>query len=1034
MPYILYCALLLTFTFLLINPTQAAEHLKRNNTVAEILVRQDSSIHGRVLDEHGKPLPGVNVKIKELDRTAYTDQNGIFYINNVSGTTTTVIFSHVGHRRQEIPGKREMGDVKLVQDQNSIEEVVVSTGMFTRKVSSLTGATATFQGEDLRRVGNINVIESLRSLDPSFILLDNNALGSDPNQAYQIQVRGQSSLTTTGIQDQFSNDPNQPLFVLDGMETTINQIVNLDITRVASVTILKDAATTALYGSRAANGVIVVETIRPTPGRLQVSYSANAVLEMPDLRSYNMMNAAEFLEFQRLSGYYERRRNINPFVNDLLYNSRLQEVNRGVNSYWLNTPVQSTFNVRHSLNVAGGDDAFTYNIGGGYRNDQGVMIGSNNRVADGNITFSYRKGKINITNLFMINGVESNHSPYGSFSDYVAIPPYYRKTDEYGNLNTNRYLEQYNINLSSDLNSSSLMNVPNPLYNASLNSRDRTNTQYLSNNLNALWDILPSLRFNAGFQASKTTSTVQNYVPSENTIFDNVTILERGSYDVTQRNSSNYQGFAGLIYNKVLAEKHSINGNLRANVQETRNNFMTTQMVGFPAGVEPVPNFSVSYAPNASASGYEQVNRNVSFISSINYSFENKYNIDATFNFDGANSFGSENLYAPFWALGASWNLHNEAFLQLPLWVDQLRLRGNYGYNGNQSLGQFTSTSTYIFHNNVGSFGQGMVISSLGNAGLAWQQTGQLSVGLDATLLDRRLTITLNGYEKITNPLIGAVSVPTSTGVETYFQNVGGLRSLGFEYNVQGQLIRNKNTLFSLGFFGSVLKNSYFGLSNRLDQFNEANRESNSLQRFSDGNSPDDIWAVRSLGIDPATGSEVFLTADGQYTTQWNANDEVIIGNIRPLAEGVINANLSYKGIRLTAFLRYQLQQSALNTALYQRVENITNLDANQDRRALYGRWQNIGDVVPFRSIQNTDATPISSRFVQRESILSGESISAGYDFTQDRNPWIKKLKLSSLRSAVTANNIFRLSNLQAERGLDYPFARTVTFTLNAFF
>nr|WP_295863940.1 TonB-dependent receptor plug domain-containing protein [uncultured Chitinophaga sp.] len=170
--------------------------------------------------------------------------------------------------------------------------------MFNRNKTTFSGAVATFTGKELRQVGTLNVLESLKTLDPSFVIVPNNVAGSNPNLMPKIEVRGKTGLSSNAVRDQFSTDPNQPLFILNGMETTLQQIIDLDMNRVASITPLKDAASTALYGFRAANGVIVVETIKPKPGELRISYTVNTRLEVPVLRDYNMMNATELLEFQ----------------------------------------------------------------------------------------------------------------------------------------------------------------------------------------------------------------------------------------------------------------------------------------------------------------------------------------------------------------------------------------------------------------------------------------------------------------------------------------------------------------------------------------------------------------------------------------------------------------------------------------------------------------------------------------------------------------------------------------------------------------
>lgn len=428
----------------------------------------------------------------------------------------------------------------------------------------------------------------------------------------------------------------------------------------------------------------------------------------------------------------------------------------------------------------------------------------------------------------------------------------------------------------------------------------------------------------------------------------------------------------------------------------------------------------------------------MSALASVNYSFQGKYNLDATYNLDGSNSFGSENLFTPFWSVGIGWNIDRESFFKSSDFIDQLRIRGNIGINGNQGFGKFVSTSTYLYDGNTGTFGQSLLLNELGNPQLDWQKTTQTSIGLDASLFNKTLMLTFNAYSKTTNPLVVGISLPASTGLTVFYDNVGSLKSKGLEINMQVSPINNpkKQLMWTIGVMSSLLSNKYSGLSDRMQNFNKQAQESNALLRYYDGYSPDDIWSVRSLGIDPATGTEVFLKKNNEYTTQYSAEDIVKVGNSRPLSEGVISNNFTYKGFRLGLYFRYKVGASFMNSALYNKVENISfsSLQNNQDKRALYQRWKTPGDIASFRAISITSETPMSSRFIQKENSIVGESLSVSYTFSNKAMSWMNKIRLKNLRLTAVANELFRLSNIQLERGISYPFARTVTFNINASF
>ena len=231
-----------------------------------------------------------------------------------------------------------------------------------------------------------------------------------------------------------------------------------------------------------------------------------------------------------------------------------------------------------------------------------------------------------------------------------------------------------------------------------------------------------------------------------------------------------------------------------------------------------------------------------------------------------------------------------------------------------------------------------------------------------------------------------------------------------------------------------MVTNTFDGFQNTLNSINDSQLSSRTLKRYRDGYSPDDLWAVPSLGIDPATGKEVFLTKDGQQTFEYDINNEKVMGNSRPDVEGVISSNLRIKNFTMGVNLRYRMGRDKFNYGLYSKVENISRegLASNQDLRALTDRWRNPGDISRFKSISLTDETRISSRFIQKENELIGESINIGYDFNDSK--WVKNIGLTNLRLKAYMNDIFRLSTVKVERGLDYPFARAISFSLNASF
>ena len=335
-------------------------------------------VEGKVTDEKKVPLPGVTVRWEGTTVGTATDAEGRFKVLMPADSATLVV-SFIGMKteRVKIP-KLKAGEVRkelfiVLRDEDVKLEDVVVTGIFTRKKESFTGSASTYSAAELKTMGTQNILQSLKTLDPAFAILEDNQFGSDPNRLPNMEIRGKSSML--GLRDELDADPNQPLFILDGFESTLAAINDLDINRVASITILKDAASTAIYGSKAANGVIVVETVKPEAGKLQVSYTGNMNLSMPDLSSYNLMNAREKLEFERLAGRYEpvNWSTTNEVVLNKLYNEKLKVIESGVDTYWLAEPLRVGVNQKHSLYVQGGEGNFLFGLGAGYNGISGVM-------------------------------------------------------------------------------------------------------------------------------------------------------------------------------------------------------------------------------------------------------------------------------------------------------------------------------------------------------------------------------------------------------------------------------------------------------------------------------------------------------------------------------------------------------------------------------------------------------------------------------------------------------------------------------------
>ena len=977
------------------------------------------TLTGQVTDQSNTPLPGVTVLVKGTKLGTSTDPEGNFKLSLSQQENTILIFSFIGMESQEVPVGDPKKPIKVIlkETAENLKEVVV-TGIFTRKKESFTGSASTYTASELKTAGTQNILQSLKTLDPSFAILDNTLYGSDPNRLPNMEIRGKSSML--GMRDELEADPNQPLFILDGFESSLSVINDMDINRIASITILKDAASTAIYGSKAANGVVVVETVKPQAGKLMVSYNGNANISMPDLSSYNLMNAKEKLAFEKLAGKYTPASwsATSEFELQKLYNQKLAEIESGIDTYWLTEPLRVGVNQKHSLYIEGGEGSFLFGIGAGYNGISGVMEKSNREVISGNIDLIYRIKKFQFSNKFSMTNTKIKN-PIVDFSEYAAANPYYKKRDEEGNIG--KWLENNDYTKAA-----------NPLWNASQNSRDEGKQLALSNYFVAEYTPLEALKVRARFGISYGNDDTEKFISRNDTRFDTYEILKKGTFNTTNTRSNQYEGELSVTFAKLIG-RHRLNAVLGGNLNSNKTLTQGYSAQGFPEGDFVYPSFSNGYPEGGSPTYYENTSRSMNGYFNLGYSFDDRYLMDFSLRENGSSVFGASKRYIGTWSVGLGWNLHKERFIADHLtWIDFLKLRASIGNPGNQNFSSSKTLTTFNFQlASMNYFGMGAVLNQLGNPDLDWQITLDKNIGIDMTLIDKRLNITADYYHKVTDPLLINISMPLSSGTSSYLTNMGKQISQGLTLSASYYIIQKLDQRFSWLVRGNLRtqKTKLDKIGNKLDELNKSGQGHNTV-RYYNGADPDDIWAVKSAGIDPSTGRELFYDKEGNYTYDFSYDNEVICGNTRPKIEGVIGTSLNYKGFSVSMNFRYQTGASVFNEALFNKVENISvsGLNKNQDKRALYERWQNPGDKVRFKDIANAASTPMSSRFIQKENVLSMESVYVGYEFYEG---WIKKIGLSNLKIQASMRDVFRASTIKSERGTLYQFARSLELGLS---
>lgn len=976
--------------------------------------------HGTVIDENGDPLPGVNI--------TYKNAKGVGVITDVDGNFTlavptnvhSLIFSYVGMKTQtvRISSPSEKVKVRMEPDALAIQETVI-TGIYTRKAESFTGSMATYSEKELKTVGNQNVLQSLKVLDPSFIVLENNLSGSDPNATMNLNIGGNTNIV--GLETEYTTNPNQPLFILDGFETTLSTITDLSMDRVASITILKDAASTAIYGAKAANGVVVVETKKPEAGRLQFNYNGNFGLEWADLTDYNLMNSSEKLQYEKLAGYYgslDANGNIIDEYYQNLYNQRMLRTKQGIDSYWMNEPLQTGFTQSHNIFAEGGDAAFRYGIGMTYTQTQGVMKNSNRDVLNGNVQLTYRIDKFAFTNQTNITNTDVEN-PTVSFSDFARTNPFYDKYNEYGEID--QVIEEIQTI------SGGTQYITNPLWDLNQKSYDKNNQLSFTNNFQIEYRPLPELRIRGKLGIIVGRSNSKQFDSPEMSKYLTTDQLKRGSYSESNTKSSSYDGSLDISYGKTFG-KHTVNAIGGMQISENNSNLSMFQAIGYSSDLFSNPNFANGYPEGGRPSSSISKSRTASYYANFNYGYQLRYLLDFNLRTDGSSVYGVNNPFSTTWSLGLGWNIHNEAFFNKNGVLNYLKLRYSVGNPGNANLNAKMANSIYTYYTQYPNmFGLAALISSWGNSGLKWQRTNEHNVGIDIEMFHNRLRLSTDFFIKKTDPLLLSIDFPPSTGITQVPMNIGAMKNIGTTFTGSYIIIRKQDMNWTVNANLRHIRTTYYNIGDLLEKYNEKGRTNQTLTRYYDGASNTALYAVRSAGIDPMTGNEIFIRKDGSYTFKWDSADEVICGDSTPDVEGSFGTSFYWKGFSVNAIFSYRYGGQAFLSTLFNKVENISDVQVkyNQDKRALYDRWQKPGDIAKFKRIDDTSTTNMSSRFIADDNTLELSTVSVGYETTAGK--WLQSIGASSFNVRIYGNSLFRLSTIKEERGIDYPFSRKIS-------
>lgn len=984
----------------------------------------DTEVSGVVVDKKTKePLIGVNVAIWKDGTIATgvtTDFDGAFHMVT-SLKDFEVKFSYMGYKDQTFSSKShklEGLQIVLEEDANTLGDVVV-TGFVTKNKETFTGSVTEMSGIELRQVSGTNLISAISALTPGMAMVQNTAEGSNPNHTPELVLRGMSSFSNSGQQ------VNQPTIILDGTEITMQDLYDLDINEIEKITVLKDASATALYGSKAANGVIVITRKPILEGTVRVQYNFTGNLQFPILSDYSVLNAQEKLEYERLAGLYNAYGAYDSetglplqYKYDELYNERYKLIRAGQNTDWLSQPARTAFSHDHSLRIYGGASNLRYELTGRFGDTRGVMKDDYRKRHSLGFKLDYYIGTLTLSNRTTYQEVRTKDTPYGTFAQYVQMNPYDRAYNEDGTVNTD---------LAWD--------IDNPLYDATLGSFSKSGTRTLSNSTDLRWDINKMFLVTGHFNVSSDMGSSDIFTSPKSLIYKKETDLtKKGQYTKGTSEGISYNGNLVGTFNKFFQDESLVSLSAGWEINYANSSSETVQAIGFYNDHLSYIGNAVSYPASDKPYGSQYESADVGAFLTGNLSWRNRYFVDGTWRTTGSSQFGENNRYGHFWSGGLGWNILNEPFMKgVKKHFDLFKLRGSSGYTGKVSFSPFQAMTMYQYSNEYEyKNGIGAIPVTIGNVDLTWERTMNYNVGLDFSMFDRRLNLTVDAYIRNTTDLLLDKAYAPSTGVTSAKSNLGEMQNKGFEYQLDGYVIRNNDFYWRLGTTGYTNQNKITKINKALEEINKQNQQNaksslTPLPQYAEGESVTALKLVRSAGIDPATGKEIYIKRDGTLTFDYDPEDRVLIGDTEPVFTGTFNTNIYWKGFSVYALFHSRMGAWVYNTTRVSKVEG-SDPQYNADKRVFDDRWKQPGDVAYYKNIADSSRPEQTTRFAEQEFTLSLGSLNLSYEFS---DKVCKSMHVRNLRTGINFTDILRLSSVKIERGTSYLYSQGFEFFLN---
>jgi TonB-linked SusC/RagA family outer membrane protein len=989
--------------------------------------------------DEGTPLPGVNIVIKGSVNGTTTDAEGKYSLSASPGDV--LIVSFIGYSTKEVVvGNQSVIDIVLSPDVKQLNEVVV-VGYGTQEKRDLTGNIASVSSAQLQNVPVASIEQGLQGKASGvFIESQNGKLG----QGIKMRIRGASSLSAS----------NQPLYVIDGIPITsesqssngaeTNPLADLNFNDVASVEILKDASASAIYGSRAANGVVLITTKRGKSGKTNFTLNYfTGVSHETGRRQF--LNANQYVQVETDAA--QRAANLDPSFDYVAYNtSRLTRYSAGntdyltgkVNTDWQNLVFRAAPINQIDLSASGGNEKTRFYISGQYSDQNGILIGNEFKRLSARMNVDHKASeKLSIGVNFNMARTEnhrlSNDDAFSTPLQIVALSPITPRIDPRTGL------------MSGLLDpNTGLPNTNFPVYYNPLISKDNARfiaTVYRTfSNAYASYTITPGLTFRSEvgvdllFQQEDQylgSATVRNTGTANGQAFNSTTLI------------ANYTTNNFLKFEKVIGQ-HSFDILGGMSFQKSSNN--STSITGQQFASDAYKSISSAAQIIAASAGPT----NFSFLSYFargNYKLKDRYLLSLSGRVDGSSRFGASNRYGFFPAASAGWIISEEPFMQDFTLLSLLKLRASYGLTGNAEISNFASRGLYGPANYVGQGGQ--TPFQLPNNNLKWETTAQTDIGLDFGFLGGRISVEADYYIKSTRDLLLFKNVSGTSGFSNFFQNIGNLENKGFELVINSQNLTG-NLKWNTSFNIATNQNKITNLGGQL-------LGTNDLNRAIEGQPIGVFYGRQFAGADPNNGDALYVlntkNADGTLnkatTNDFNAAQQVVLGNPNPKWYGGITNNFSYKGFDLTIVLQGVQGNKIYNGGGQYMSSSASNGYDNQTTDQLRA-WKNPGDKtdVPELRLFFANGTNPSNRYISDGSYLRVKTVTFGYNLP---SPVAQRLRVEKVRFYVTAQNLFtftaykgwdpevnadfQASNIQ--QGVDFysaPQFKTITGGINVSF